>query len=195
MKKILYSGAGLLLIAAAFLAFNILSGQLLGNARLDLTEQKLYTLSAGTERVLAELEQPLDLYFFYSDQATRELAPLRNYARRVEEMLKAYERVADGRLRLHIVDPEPFSEDEDRAAEFGLQAVPLNLGGEQIYFGLAGRNPAGNTQAIPFFPLDQEEFLEYEISRLVQSLAHPALPVVGVLSGLQLNGGFDMLAG
>jgi len=195
MKKILYSGAGLLLIAAAFLAFNILSGQLLGNARLDLTEQKLYTLSAGTERVLAELDEPLDLYFFYSDQATRELAPLRNYARRVEEMLKAYERVADGRLRLHIVDPEPFSEDEDRAAEFGLQAVPLNQGGEQIYFGLAGRNPAGNTQAIPFFPLDQEEFLEYEISRLVQSLAHPALPVVGVLSGLQLNGGFDMLAG
>ncbi|GAB3388547.1 Gldg family protein [Azotobacter armeniacus] len=195
MKKILYSGAGLLLIGVAFLAFNILSGQLLGNARLDLTEQKLYTLSAGTEQILAELDEPLDLYFFYSDQATRELAPLRNYARRVEEMLKAYERVADGKLRLHIVDPEPFSEDEDRAAEFGLQAVPLNQGGEQVYFGLAGRNPAGNTQVIPFFPLDQEEFLEYQISRLVQSLAHPELPVVGVLSGLQLSGGFDMLAG
>ncbi|MFC0710963.1 GldG family protein [Azorhizophilus paspali] len=195
MKKILYSGVGLLLIAAAFLAFNVLSSQLPGNARLDLTEQKLYTLSAGTERILAGLEQPLDLYFFYSDQATRELAPLRNYARRVEEMLKAYERVANGKLRLHIVDPEPFSEDEDRAAEFGLQAVPLNQGDEQVYFGLAGRNAAGNTQAIPFFPLDQEEFLEYEISRLVQGLTHARLPVVGVLSGLQLNGGFDMLAG
>ncbi|ACO80060.1 hypothetical protein AvCA_39200 [Azotobacter vinelandii CA] len=195
MKKILYSGVGLLLIAVAFLAFNVLSSQLPGNARLDLTEQKLYTLSAGTERILAGLEQPLDLYFFYSDQATRELAPLRNYARRVEEMLKAYERVANGKLRLHIVDPEPFSEDEDRAAEFGLQAVPLNQGDEQVYFGLAGRNAAGNTQAIPFFPLDQEEFLEYEISRLVQGLAHARLPVVGVLSGLQLNGGFDMLAG
>ncbi|SEI96982.1 ABC-type uncharacterized transport system involved in gliding motility, auxiliary component [Azotobacter beijerinckii] len=195
MKKTLYSGAGLLLIGVAFLAFNILSGRLLGNARLDLTEQKLYTLSAGTERILAELDEPLDLYFFYSDRATRELAPLRSYARRVGEVLKAYERVAGGRLRLHVVDPEPFSEDEDRAAEFGLQAVPLDRGGEQIYFGLAGRNSAGNTQTIPFFPPDQEEFLEYEISRLVQSLAHPALPVVGVLSGLPLNGGFDVLAG
>lgn len=195
MKKILYSGIGLLLIGVAFLAFNILSSQLLGNARLDLTEQKLYTLSAGTERILAELDEPIDLYFFYSDRATRELAPLRNYARRVGEMLKSYERAADGKLRLHVIDPEPFSEEEDRAAEFGLQAVPLNQGGEQIYFGLAGRNPAGNIQAIPFFPLDQDEFLEYETSRLVQSLAHPELPVVGVLSGLQLNGGFDMLAG
>jgi len=195
MKKTLYSGAGLLLIAVAFFAFNILAGRLLGNARLDLTEQKLYTLSAGTERILAGLDEPLDLYFFYSDRASRELAPLRSYARRVEEVLKGYQQAADGRLRLHVVDPEPFSEDEDRAAEFGLQAVPLDRGGEQIYFGLAGRNSAGNSQAIPFFSPDQEEFLEYEISRLVQSLAHPALPVVGVLSGLPLNGGFDVLAG
>lgn len=194
MKKILHSGAGLLLIALAFLGFNILSSQLFGNARLDLTEQKLYTLAEGTERILENLDEPLDLYFFYSDKATKDLAPLRNYARRVEEMLKAYERAADGKLRLHVVDPEPFSEDEDRAAEFGLQAVPLNQAGEQIYFGLAGANAAGDRQVIPFFALDQEEFLEYEISRLVQSLANPELPVVGVLSGLQMNGGFDMMA-
>lgn len=195
MKKILHSGAGLLLIALAFLAFNILSGQLFGNARLDLTEQKLYTLSEGTERILEGLDQPIDLYFFYSDKATKDLAQLRNYARRVEEMLKGYQRAADGKLRLHIVDPEPFSEDEDKAAEFGLQAVPLNQTGEQVYFGLAGTNAEGDRQVVPFFPLDQEEFLEYEISRLVHSLAYPQLPVVGVLSGLQMNGGFDMASG
>ncbi len=195
MKKILHSGAGLLLIAVAFLAFNIFAGRLPGNLRLDLTEQKLHTLSAGTERILAGLDEPLDLYFFYSDQATRQLAPLRNYARRVEEMLKAYERVAGGRLRLHVIDPEPFSENEDKAAGFGLQAVPLNRGDEQVYFGLAGSNAEGDHQAIPFFPLDQEEFLEYEISRLVQSLADPHLPVVGLLSGLPLSGGFNVLAG
>lgn len=195
MKKLLHSGAGLLLIALAFLAFNILSGQLFGNARLDLTEQKLYTLSEGTERILEGLDQPIDLYFFYSDKATKDLAQLRNYARRVEEMLKGYQRAADGKLRLHIVDPEPFSEDEDKAAEFGLQAVPLNQTGEQVYFGLAGTNAEGDRQVVPFFPLDQEEFLEYEISRLVHSLAHPQLPVVGVLSGLQMNGGFDMALG
>ncbi|HCJ28342.1 MAG TPA: ABC transporter [Pseudomonas sp.] len=192
MKRVMYSGAGLLLIALAFLAFNTLSGLVFTDARLDLTEQKLYTISEGTETILDELEQPIELHFFYSDEATKELVALRNYARRVEETLRAYEREADGKLKLHVIDPEPFSEEEDRAAELGLQAVPLNQGGDNVYFGLAGTNAEGQTQSIPFFPLDQEEFLEYEISRLVQSLSSAQMPVVGVLSGLPITSGFDM---
>ncbi|AYC32063.1 ABC transporter [Pseudomonas cavernae] len=192
MKKLMFSSVGLLLIALAFLAFNMFSSLALTDTRLDLTEQKLYTISAGTQKILGELDEPINLYFFYSDKATKDVVQLRNYARRVEEMLKAYEREADGKLKLHIVDPEPFSEDEDRAAQFGLQAVPLNQSGDQVYFGLAGTNSVDDTQVIPFFPLDHEEFLEYDISRLVQSLAKPELPVVGVLSTLPLNGGFDM---
>ncbi|SDS56821.1 GldG family protein [Pseudomonas oryzae] len=195
MKRILYSGAGLVLIAVAFLAFNMVASLGLPNARLDLTEQKLYTISAGTERILAELDEPVNLYFFYSDNVTRDLVPVRNYARRVEEMLRAYERAAAGKIRLQVIDPEPFSEDEDRAAEFGLHAVPLQQGGDKLYFGLAGTNALDDVQTIPFFPLDQEEFLEYEISRLVQTLAKPQRPVVGVLSGLQLEGGFNPLTG
>lgn len=194
MKKLMYSGAGLLLIAVAFLAFNMLTSLGLGNARLDLTEQKLYTISEGTERILGELDEPINLYFFYSDKSARDLAVLRNYATRVEEMLKAYERAANGKIKLHIVDPEPFSEDEDKAAAFGLQAVPASQNGDSIYFGLAGTNSVDDKQVIPFFPLDQEEFLEYQISQLVQGLAKPQKPVIGLISGLQINGGFDMAA-
>ena len=192
MKRLIHSGAGLLVIALAFLAFNILSGLSFTDSRLDLTEQKLYTLSDGTRKVLAELDKPVELHFFYSDKGSKDLVMLRNYAKRVEELLKAYQRAADGKISLHVVDPEPFSEEEDKAAAFGLQAVPLNQSGDQVYFGLAGSSGADNTQVIPFFALDQEEFLEYEISRLIQGLAKPERPVVGVLSGLQLNGGFDM---
>ena len=192
MKKLMYSSAGLLVIALAFLAFNMLARVGLSDWRLDLTEQKLYTISAGTEKVLAEIEQPVELYFFYSDQASKDLPSLRNYAKRVEEMLKAYERAADGKLKLHIVDPQPFSAEEDQATEFGLQAIPLNSSGDKLYFGLAGRVGDGVPQAISVFSLDQEEFLKYDLSRLVQSLAKPERPVVGVLSGLPLNGGFDM---
>ncbi|WP_417777241.1 GldG family protein [Stutzerimonas xanthomarina] len=192
MKRLMYSGAGLLLIALAFLAFNAVSSLMLTDARLDLTEQKLYTLSKGTETILAGLEEPIELQLFYSDEATGDLVALRNYARRVEELLYAYQREADGKITLRMIDPEPFSEEEDRAAELGLQAVPLDQGGDNVYFGLAGINAAGQTQSIPFFPLDQEAFLEYEISRLVQTLSTPQMPVVGVLSGLSIMGGFDM---
>ncbi|MDA7087346.1 Gldg family protein [Pseudomonas sp. SA3-5] len=192
MKKLMYSGVGLVLIALAFLAFNLFASISLTGARLDLTEQKLYTISSGTKQILAELDEPVELDFFYSDAATKDLPALRTYAKRVEEMLEAYQREAGGKLKLNIIDPEPFSAQEDKAAEFGLQAIPLQPGGDSIYFGLAGKNAAGDVQVIPFFALDQEEFLEYEISRLLQSLAKPERPVVGVLSGLQINGGFDM---
>ena len=194
MKRILYSGLGLLLIAVAFLLFNGLSGALLSGARLDLTEQKLYTLSPGTRQILASLDEPLTLRLFYSDQATGELPALRNQARRVEELLRTYVRAADGKLSLQVIDPLPFSEQEDEAAQAGLQAVPLNTSGDQVYFGLVASNVRGDRQVIPFFALDQEAFLEYEISRLIHVLVRRELPVVGVLSGLQLNGGFDMLA-
>ena len=194
MKRILYSGLGLLLIAVAFLLFNGLSGALLSGARLDLTEQKLYTLSPGTRQILDSLDEPLTLRLFFSDQATGELPALRNQARRVEELLRTYVRAADGKLSLQVIDPEAFSEQEDQAAEAGLQAVPLNAGGEQVYFGLVASNARGDRQVIPFFALDREEFLEYEISRLINGLVQRELPVVGVLSGLPLNGGFDMLA-
>jgi ABC-type uncharacterized transport system involved in gliding motility auxiliary subunit len=194
MKKLMVSSAGLVVIALAFLAFNLFSSLSLSGLRLDLTDQKLYTLSKGTEQILSELDKPVELNFFYSNTATKDVPVLRTYAKRVEEMLKAYQRQADGKLKLNIIDPQPFSEDEDRAAEYGLQGIPLQQGGDSIYFGLAGKNAEGTTQVIPFFALDQEEFLEYELSRLVQSLAKPERPVVGVLAGLQVNGGFDMMA-
>lgn len=192
MKKVMFSGAGLLVIALLFLAFNMVSGLAFTGARLDLTQQKLYTISDGTKKVLGAIGEPINLYFFYSDKGTKDLVPLRNYAKRVEELLKAYEREAGGKIHLHIIDPQPFSAEEDRAAELGLQAVPLSQGGDTVYFGLAGTDSLDNTQVIPFFQPDHEEFLEYDVSRLVNALAHPKRPVIGLLSTLQMNGGFDM---
>lgn len=107
MKKLIYSGAGLLLIAVAFVAFNLLAGIGLGGARLDFTEQKLYTISDGTRQILGELDEPINLYFFYSDKVAKDLPALRTYAQRVEEMLKAYQAQANGKIRLHIIDPSP----------------------------------------------------------------------------------------
>ncbi len=192
MKKLMYSGVGLIVIALAFVAFNLLSSQVFTHARLDLTEQQLYSIAPGTQKILEDLDEPVELYFFYSDKATKDVVELRNYARRVEELLRAYVREANGKVRLHVIDPEPFSAEEDQAAEYGLQGVPLNQGGDLLYFGLVGTSGKEQKQVIPFFALDQEEFLEYEVSRLLQSLTEPERPVVGLLSGLPINGGFDM---
>ena len=195
MKRLMYSGTGLLVLLLAFIAFNISTGTLLPGARLDLTEQKLYTISDGTRQILTELDEPVTLYFFFSERASKDLVVLRNYARRVEEMLREYERVADGKLQLHIIDPQPFSEAEDRAAEFGLQAVPLSQSGEQLYFGLAGTNELAQRETIPFFALEQEGMLEYELSRLINGLAQVEKPQIGLISGLPIAGGMNPMSG
>lgn len=193
MNRKIYPRAALALLAVGFVAFMALNNLLFGGLRFDLTENRMYTLSAGTRQIIDSIDEPVDIYFFFSDKSTREVAPLRTYARRVQELLEEYALLAKGRIRLKIVDPVPFSEAEDQAAAFGLQAVPLDGGGEQIYFGLAGTNAVGDQQVIPFFQPEREEFLEYELSKMLASLVTKKKPVIGVISGLQLNGGFDMM--
>ncbi|MCB1691265.1 MAG: Gldg family protein, partial [Pseudomonadales bacterium] len=131
------------------------------------------------------------LYFFFSSKASENLTQLRAYAQRVRELLVQYEDESDGKIRLHFVDPEPFSDEEDQATAFGLQAVPTPNGND-LYFGIAGTNSVNNEESIAFLQPDKEKFLEYDISRLVQTLSKPDLPVVGLMSSLKINGDVDM---
>jgi len=189
-----YPRIALFLLVLGFIAFSAINTLLFGRLRIDFTEGALYTVSDGTREIIAGIGEPIDMYFFFSDKATREAAPLRGYARRVRELLEEYAHEADGRIRLHVIDPEPFSEAEDQAGEFGLQAVPLDAGGEKIYLGLAATNAYGEKQVLPFFQPEREEFLEYELSKLLASLTATKKPVIGLISGLQLAGGFDMMS-
>ncbi|MDE0152603.1 MAG: Gldg family protein [Gammaproteobacteria bacterium] len=186
-----YTAAGLGLLAVLFVSSIMLSNLALDNMRLDLTEQKLYTMSEGTLKVIDSIQQPINLYLFFSDRVSAENAPLRNYARRVRELLEEYMYYSDGRLILHVIDPAPYSEEEDRATEFNLQSLPMP-GGDKLYFGLVGTNVVDDVEIIEFFQPDREAFLEYDISQLIYALTNPAKPVVGVLTGLQVFGGFDL---
>ena len=192
MKKKYYSGLGLCLLALGFLMFTLLNNVLFGGWRLDLTGNNLYTLSDGSREILESIDEPVNLYFFFSEKSSQDLTSLRVYATRVREMLEEYELAANGKINLSVVDPEPFSEAEDQAAEFGLQGIPVSTAGEELYFGLAATNALDDQEVIPFFQPDKEEFLEYEISKLIQSLSVVEKPVVGVLSSLEVQGNMNM---
>jgi ABC-type uncharacterized transport system involved in gliding motility auxiliary subunit len=192
MSRNVYSGLGLVLLAIAFLVFTLVNNLWFSGARLDLTENKLYTLSAGSEAIIGRIDEPLNLYFFFSEKASQDLTTLRAYANRVRELLQEYELLAGGKIRLTLVDPEPFSEAQDQAAAFGLQAVPVNNAGDELYFGLAATNALDDQQVIGFFQPDKEEFLEYEISKLIQNLQVIEKPRIGLLSSLKMQGDMDM---
>lgn len=189
-------GSALLVLAVLFLALTVLNGVLFRGIRLDLTENRLYTISAGTENILGDIQEPINLYYFYSDRATEDIPYLRTYATRVRELLHELALKSDGKIRLSEIDPIPFSEEEDRAAQYGLQAVSLGggAGADPIYFGLAGTNAVDDLEVITFFQPDREQFLEYDVAKLILTLAHPDKPVVGLLSTLPMTSGFDPIS-
>lgn len=186
-----YGQLGLGVLLLVFLAAVALVNVVFRGARLDLTEAGLYTLSEGTQRVLEGIPEPVRLYFFISRGGLSDSPGLRAWADRVEDMLNEFEAHSDGRLDVSVIDPAPFSEDEDRAAAFGLQAVRLPISDDPLYFGVAGSNAVGDEEFIAFMSPEREQFLEYDLAKLVHSLSRTDEPVVGLVSSLPLTGGFD----
>lgn len=201
--KFLFSKASIAVIAVAtIVAVALISS--LPSLRIDLTEDNLYSLSDGTRNIVSKLQTPIELMFFYSESATEDIPQIRSYGTRVQELLREIVLASNGRLSFSVIDPEPFSEDEDLATEFGIQAVPVSQGGQAIYFGLvaaqeegAAVNPALGRAAetLPLIRPDQEQFLEYEFMKLISKVNNPDLQVVGLVTQLDIDGGFDPIAG
>ncbi|MEX2453720.1 MAG: GldG family protein, partial [Rhodospirillaceae bacterium] len=144
------SAVALVLAVVLFLAINVFSEAAIKGYQLDLTEQRLYTLSEGTEKTLAAVEEPITLRFFATRKLIETTPGLSGYADRVQELLERYVSLSNGAIRLELVNPEPFSPEEDRAVGFGLSGVPLTEAGDLGYFGVAGTNSTDDTDVIAF---------------------------------------------
>jgi ABC-type uncharacterized transport system involved in gliding motility auxiliary subunit len=194
-KRSTLGGGTVLAFALLFIGLTVLFNYALRGWRLDLTQNRLYTTAPGTDRVLAGIKEPINLYFFFSERAAGQLPQLKTYGVRVREFLEELAGRSNGKLRLHVIDPQPFSEEEDRAAELGVRGAPLGATGAEFYFGLAGTNSTDGHAAIEFFDPNKEQFLEYDVVKLVYELANPKKPVVAWLSSLPMGPGFDPQTG
>jgi ABC-type uncharacterized transport system involved in gliding motility auxiliary subunit len=193
MKNLSRRTVAIVALAAAavlFVAVNVIANHVLRSTRLDLTERHLYTLSAASKKTLAHIDEPITLRFYYSPRLGDDVPSYGVFAQRVREMLEEYAALARGKIKLEILDPEPFSPTEDRAVAFGLQGVPIDAAGDQVYFGLAATNSTDDQQVIPFFQPDRERFLEYDLTKLIHGLAFPKKTVVGLVTSLPLEGDY-----
>ncbi len=190
-KKSFYSIGSLLLLLALFIGVSMLSTNFLRGLRFDLTENGLYTLSEGTSNILANLQEPVTLYLFFSEEASRDLPQVRSYARRVDELVDEFVNHSNGKLTLKRINPAPFSEQEDQATAFGLQAVPVGATGATLYLGIAGSNPVDDIQAMPFLQPSKEKFLEYDLAKMISALGNPERMTIGLLSSLSMEPGFN----
>ncbi|NOQ81073.1 MAG: gliding motility protein GldG [Methylophaga sp.] len=196
MNKQLLSTAGLILAVILFLSFNIVSNDNLKSARVDLTEDKLYTLSEGSLNIIKSLNEQITLRLYYSEQAAQELPSIKSYAQRVQELLEEYQRASDGMIRLIVINPEPFSDNEQRAKQYGLQGVPIDGISDPLYLGLAGTNLLDGMESISFFQPEKEDVLEYDLTKLIYKLSSADRKSIGVISSLEVNGEeYDPLKG
>ena len=151
IRNKIISGTGLLLAVCLFMGTIILANATLTKWRIDLTENKLFTLSQGTLNILSTLDEPITLDFYFSQKEMIGFPLLMNYGVRVRDILYEYVAHADGKIKLNIIGPETFSEEEDQAVASGLRSIAINAAGDRAYFGLLGTNSTDDEKNIPFF--------------------------------------------
>ena len=155
--------------------------------RVDATADHIYSLSPGTDAILGKIEEPITLDLYYSKNATGLPIAYKNYATRVTEMLREYVRASHGKLKLNVVNPRPDTPEEEHATAAGLTPQVAQTGGEQFYFGLVVTQ-ADQQKTIPAFTPAREQFLEYDLSKLIYSVQQLDKRKLGLLTSLPLQG-------
>jgi ABC-2 type transport system permease protein len=167
-------------------------GRLAGRARVaDLTQHRLYTLSEGTRNILGKVNQPIRLTLYYSRTAARkgpeQIRFWNNYYLYVRDLLDEFVDRAGGKLTLEVVDPRPFSDEEEAALRDNVRRFQLSPD-EAFFFGLVASTELGKSEALPFFEPDRQEFVEYDVAKLLVSLMQRKQRTIGVIAGISLLG-------
>lgn len=181
-------GLGVLAIVLLVVLINALAGNVLRSARIDLTQEKLYSLSPAVGPFLKGLDEPIDIQLFISRDALTNLPVYRAYATRVEEFLSEMQRVSDGKINLTVLNPEPFSEAEDLARTMGLQQGNTGRAGENLVLGVVLTNTVDHREVLPFLSPAEEPTLEYDLMRAISGLAKPKKPLLGLITALPMAG-------
>jgi ABC-type uncharacterized transport system involved in gliding motility auxiliary subunit len=186
-RALAWGGLGLGVVV--LLSVNVISSMTLKSWKADLTEDRLFTISDGTRAVLRAIDEPIKARVYFSRKLGEVAPAYAGYFGRVRALLEQYRDISGGKLELEFLDPEPFSDAEDRAVAAGLRGMRINAEGETGHFGLVATNATDNQETIAFFSPDRESFVEYDLTKLIYSLSNSKKRIVGVMTALPLDGG------
>lgn len=192
MRRLLFPIAAIALMVI-FIGVNVVSGVAFRTARVDLTADKLYTLSPSTHDVLRRISEPIVLRLYFSREAAADYPTVKTYGERIHELLREITEASGGKIVYLEINPEPFSDAEDNAIVQGLTGARTPAG-ERLYLGLHGTNAVDGNETIPFFVQDRRTFLEYDIMKVIDRLNRIDRPKIAVMSALDLANGPGGLA-
>lgn len=184
LETMLFSVAGVAAMFFILAGFNYIAA--MGKQRIDLTKEKLYTLSKGSKEILGKIDGQVEIRFYCTRGEKEMPMVLKSYAQRVDDLLAEYQQYAGKKLVVKRLDPKPDSDAEDSA---NLDNVPGQMlqSGEQIYLGMAIEF-VGQKVALPFLSPDRERLLEYDLSRAIAGVLTEEKPTVGIMTSLPVFG-------
>lgn len=185
-ETLLYSAVGVAVMFVVMVALYIVTSA--AKMRVDVTADKVHTLSPGTKKILARLDSPVTIRF-YCTQGDNAMPPaLRTYAQHIEDLLNEYQQASQGKLIIRKFDPQPDSDAEDSARLNGVDGQPTGpFGSDKIYLGIAVSR-LDQKFVLPWLPPERERLLEYDISRAIARVVNGRPPVVGIMSALPVFG-------
>ena len=167
-----------------------------GDPRVDLTADNLFSLSAGSQKILEKMQlegvEPIELKLYFSETSGQTLPSFIKdfitYERYLRHLLKGYERAAGGKIEIAFIDPVTDSDEAEDATKDGLESRPINQHGDLFFFGLTLETQTGSKDSIPFLWPNEQDNIEYEISKRIHSLLEPSGKRIGILSSLEVLG-------
>ena len=180
----LYSAGGVVVVLVILVLANFVLGAF--KQRIDLTDGGIYTLSEGTRVVIAKLESPVKIRFYFSQSDAGVPLALKAFGRRVEDLLGEFRQASGGKIIVEKLDPQPDSDAEDSAALDGVEAQVTGAG-DRFYLGLSV-SQIDQKFALPALTLDRERLLEYDLTRAIGRTATAKKPVIGVMTPLPAFG-------
>ncbi|MBN1818250.1 MAG: GldG family protein [Sedimentisphaerales bacterium] len=195
MNRTIRAVIAVVLVAIITFAAISVSQNLIPRAKIDITEQKLYTLADGTKTILQRLNQSITIKLYYTKTAAMnagdQIRFFNNYYFYVRALLEEYA-AASNKVKLEIIDPRPYTDQEQEALRYGLKRFNINEE-EGFFFGLVVQTQFGATKTIEFFSPDRQQFVEYDISYLIETATTREKKRLGVLSSLPVMGESDWM--
>lgn len=159
--------------------------------RYDFTQQKDYTLSDTTQKIMQNLKRPIIAKLYYSRILEERNPQLREMFGQVRLLLAELRRLSDNKFDFKIYNPEPFSAEEDQALAQNILPVPVIEANQNAFFGLALSDDLDNRKSVAFFESSRAKFLEQDIVEKIFALQKEKRKV-GILTDLPM---FDDAAG
>ncbi len=178
-KKSIFSALGL--IIGVVILLNILVNNFY--FRIDFTQDNRYTLSKATKDILENLEEPVTVTAYFTEDVPPNIAQIKND---FKDLLVEFSNVSNGMLVYEFVNPNEDEETERGAMEAGVSPVLVDMREkdqvkqQKVYLG-AHIQMGDETETIPFIQMGAS--MEYMLSSSIKKLSITDKPVIGFLQG------------